>query len=134
MADESSDPVVLHYRDGHTVRCTLTEDFSPQAETVSAIASDGCQLQVSIHDLKALFFLKSPRQRGTDMEFGGNRESLPGSAVARVEFFDGEIIHGRVQHYSVKNQGFFLYPTAPESNNLRIFVVAMALIAVDIES
>jgi len=134
MVHESSAQVVLHYRDGHTVRCTLTEEFSPQAAVVSALASDGCEVRVTVDDLKALFFLKTPRQRGTDMEFGANREDLPGSAVARVEFFDGEIIHGRVQHYSIKNKGFFLYPAASESNNQRIFVVARSLVAVDIES
>ena len=45
----------------------------------------------------------------------------PQGAPARVEFFDGEIIHGLVQEYRMEDSGFFLYPTSPESNNEKVF-------------
>ena len=53
--------------------------------------------------------------------------------MAKVEFFDGEIIRGRVTQYTVADAGFFLFPTALESNNDRIFVVATALDTVSID-
>jgi hypothetical protein len=134
MADSNSAAVVLHFRDRNTLRCALVEDFSPEADRIAAQTDDGRQFEVAIDDLKAVFFLKDPRRRGAAMEFGEDGVRMPGVAVARVEFFDGEIISGRVQHYSIKEKGFFLYPTAVESNNERIFVVAASLVAVDIES
>jgi len=80
-----------------------------------------------------VFFLKDPRQRELDIHGGEHAEKEPGMASARVEFFDGEIIRGRVKNYSVANHGFFLYPTVVDSNNARIFVVASALTTLAIE-
>jgi hypothetical protein len=51
----------------------------------------------------------------------------PQGAPARVEFFDGEVVHGIVQEYRMENSGFFLYPTSPESNNEKVFVVARSI-------
>ena len=65
----------------------------------------------------------------------GHGYARPASgASARVEFFDGEVIHGRVAQYSVEEHGFFLFPTAPESNNEKIFVVVQALKTLYVET
>lgn len=131
---ESTQVLVLHFRDGHTARCTLTNDFSPSRPVLVVEDADGIVRDVDVDELKAVFFLKERRRREADMRLGSSSAEPPHGAQARVEFFDGEIIKGLVQHYSVANKGFFLYPTAPESNNERIFVVASALTMVDIES
>jgi hypothetical protein len=131
---DSTQVVVLHFRDGRTARCTLARDFSPSQPTVVVEEADGTVRDVEVDELKAVFFLKGRRRREADMHLGSSSSEPPHGAEARVEFFDGEIIKGLVQHYSVANRGFFLYPTAPESNNERVFVVASALTMVDIES
>lgn len=131
---ESNQVLVLHFRDGHTERCNLSSEFSPSQSVLVVEGADGTVRDIDVDDLKAVFFLKERRRRDADMHLGSSSGEPPHGANAKVEFFDGEIIKGLVQHYSVANTGFFLYPTAPESNNERIFVVASALTMVDIES
>jgi hypothetical protein len=130
--DQQAMMVVLRFRDGHAQRCTLQGDFRPKDEDqIEAVTADGTEIVVPLTDLKAVFFLKNPRRR--QLELDGPSQTPVGSAMAQVEFFDGEVIHGRVKDYSVANKGFFLYPTAPDSNNERIFVVASALTTLAIE-
>jgi len=119
--------MVLRYRDGGTVHCTLASGFAPGADAVEVILEDGSRLTVPLEDLKAVFFLKNPKQRALEMELGLPAGDAPAGTEARVEFFDGEIIHGRIDHYAVADRGFFLYPSSLDTNNERIFVVASAL-------
>jgi len=126
--------VVLRYCNGRTVHGTLLTEAPPQVDSIELETQDGSVILADLWDLKAVFFLKDPRVRQAEMELG-RPSSIPlDSALARVEFNDGETIRGRVQHYSVADRGFFLYPTALESNNERIFVVASSVATVDIES
>lgn len=134
MADGSRRDVVLHYRDGHTQRCLLSSELQPTGEGVfEAYSHEGEPRSVSFDQLKAIFFLKTSRQRAVEMQMGERIDIPEGAALARVEFFDGEIIRGRIQGYSVSHRGFFLYPTAVESNNDRVFVLASALTTLAIE-
>ena len=132
-AAAAGNEVVLRYRDGHLTRCKLTREFTPLDFAVEAGTDDGETIQVNISDLKAVFFLKDPRRREAEMQIGGTGEDPPPGAPARVEFFDGEIVHGRVQEYRMENRGFFLYPTSPESNNEVVFVVARAINTLSLE-
>ncbi len=134
MAEDGSSSVVLHFRSGRTLRCILLDEFSAAQDELSVTAGNGDTMVVSVDDLKAVFFLKDARRRQLEMQLGTSAEGVPEGALARVEFFDGEIVRGLVQHYSVADRGFFLYPTALESNNDRIFVVARALTSVDLET
>ena len=125
--------VVLRFRDGHLTRCILMREFTPLDFAVEAETDDGETIQINISDLKAIFFLKDPRRRGAEMQVGVRVGEPSAGAPARVEFFDGEIVHGRVQEYRMENSGFFLYPTSPESNNEMIFVVARAINTLSLE-
>jgi hypothetical protein len=100
---------------------------------LDAETPEGDSVKVEVDALKAVFFLKDPQRRDADMVIGMPKQDLPGGALARVEFFDGEVIHGRMASYSVADSGFFLYPTSLDSNNERIFVVARALQTLSIE-
>jgi hypothetical protein len=134
MADTGRSTVVLRYRDGHTLRCFLTKDFTPSDHSIEAESEEGETVRVEVDQLKAVFFLKDPLRREVELQLGQPSTSAPeGGAPARVEFFDGEIIHGRMSSYSVDDKGFFLYPTSLESNNERMFVVAQALRTLSIE-
>jgi len=134
MADDARREVVLHFRDGHTTRCTLPEEVEPSGDGVfEALTSEGEPLEVPYSRLKAIFFLKGARQRAVEMQMGERIDIPQGTALARVEFFDGEIIRGRIKDYAVSNRGFYIYPVAVESNNDRVFVLASALTTLAIE-
>jgi hypothetical protein len=127
MEGSNNHEVVLRFRDGHLTRAVLTRDFTPLDSAVEARSEDGDKLQINISDLKAVFFIKDPSRREAEMQIGAVVADPPQGAPARVEFFDGEIIHGVVQEISMEDSGFFLYPTSPESNNERVFVVARSI-------
>ena len=133
MEESSNVGVVLRFRDGHLTRAILTREFTPLDFAVEAEAEDGEKLQVNISELKAVFFLKDPGRREAELQIGAVVGDPPPGAPARVEFFDGEIIHGHVQEYRMENSGFFLYPTSPESNNDKIFVVARSINTLSLE-
>lgn len=135
MGEETGREVVLHYRDGTTNRGTLQREFSPGDRAVEAVTADGEELNAELESLKAVFFIKDPRRRDLEVQISEMdivRKSA--GASARVEFFDGEVVHGRVAQYSVQDHGFFLFPTSPESNNERIFVVVQALKTLFVET
>ncbi|HSL18043.1 MAG TPA: hypothetical protein VLB51_09070 [Methylomirabilota bacterium] len=135
MEEESGREVVLHFRDGVTRRGTLRREFSPSDNLVEVLTDDGSGLEVELGGLKAVFFIKDPRRRELEVQISAMDMYRPASgAAARVEFFDGEVVHGRVAQYSVDENGFFLFPTSPESNNERIFVVVQALKTLYVET
>lgn len=128
---EGSD-VVLRYLDGRAERCGLPQGFEPGMDAVEVILEDGTACSVPLDELKAVFFLKNPRRK-LEIELGVTQLEKRTGANAKVEFLDGEVIHGRVERYCVADRGFFLHPVATETNNEKIFVVASALRTLDIE-
>lgn len=135
MWKETGHEVVLHFRDGSTRRGRLLREFSPSDGAVEITASDGAELRSQFDGLKAVFFIKDPRRRDIEVQISSMDIRKPAAgAFARVEFFDGEVIHGRVEQYSVEENGFFLFPTSPESNNERIFVVVQSLKTLYVET
>jgi hypothetical protein len=133
MATGERRSVVLRYRDGHALHCVLTKEFAPTEDAIQAETSDGEAIRVEVDALKAVFFLKDPLRRDLEMQLGESPAEKAAGAMARIEFFDGEVILGRLESYSVEDSGFFLYPTSIDSNNERIFVVARALRTLSIE-
>jgi Family of unknown function (DUF6982) len=124
--------VVARYADGRLVK-GYTFDFGPaQArfhvfEQPSAI---GASTQVLVRDLKAVFFVR---------DFIGNParqdgQKFPTGEVVRphveVRFRDGEVMVGVTDSPATDPLGFFLIPADPESNNLRVYVVAAATRAI----
>ena len=135
MGDEDGRDVVLRYRDGSTSRGRLRQEFSPGDCCVEVVTTDGEEVRAEFEILKAVFFIKDPRRRDLEVQISSMdiHKSAMG-ASARVEFFDGEVVHGRVAQYSVEEHGFFLFPTSPESNNEKIFVVVQALKTLYVET
>jgi len=133
MQEGSRGAVVLRYRDGHALRCELTKEFTPTDRLVEATTEDGDRVNVEIDDLKAIFFLKEQSRRDAEMHLGRSSDEGRGGAVATVEFFDGEVMRGRMESYSVADSGFYLFPVSVDSNNRRIFVVARALRTLSID-
>lgn len=135
MGEGTGREVVLRYRDGSTCRGQLLREFSPGDHVVEVKTDDGKNIRVEFEGLKAVFFIKDPRRRDLEVQISSmDILKTAAGASARVEFFDGEVVHGRVAEYSVEDHGFFLFPTAPESNNERIFVVVQALKTLYVET
>jgi hypothetical protein len=135
MGHETGREVVLHYRDGSTRRGRLEREFTPNDRYVDIITPDGDSVRAEFEGLKAVFFIKDPRRRDLEVQISSFDLYPPNNgASARVEFFDGEVVHGRVSQYSVEEHGFFLLPTSVESNNERIFVVVQALKTLYVET
>jgi len=135
MVDAPGREVVLRYRDGSTQRGRLQREFSPGDCCVDVVSTDGNEIRAHFEALKAVFFIKDPRRRDLEVHISSMDVFKPASgAEARVEFFDGEVIHGRVAQYSVEDHGFFLFPSSPASNNERIFVVVQSLKTLFVET
>lgn len=122
--------VVVRFADGRIIKGT-TADFYPNKDTfhvsVEAAPAGDKPLEVSTHDLKAVFFVKefegNPEHRDGN-EFDSSRP--PAGRRIRVVFEDGEVLLGTTTGYQPKRPGFFVVPVDADSNNERCFVIAAA--------
>ena len=109
----------------NTLRKGTTRDFFPNKTHFHLEETNGNILEISIEDLKAVFFVK---------DFEGNKAHQDsyddniagGGKKIRVKFFDGESVVGYTLGYSPNRQGFFMTPADLQGNNERIFVVKSA--------
>ncbi len=120
--------IVAHYRDGRLVKGT-TNDFSPAKPIFHVQETDGehAMREVSIVDLKALFFVKT--YEGDPNHERDDRGTGPAGAGRRIEvtFLDGEVMVGCTSGYSPQKPGFFVVPVDAGGNNERVFVVNAAV-------
>jgi hypothetical protein len=123
--------VVMRYVDGSLIK-GYTSDFFPNKPLFRVLPVDANPgdkgVEVRVKDLKAAFFVK---------DFAGNPaynekkrfdegQKFTGRKV-EVTFADGEVMAGTTLGYDPNRQGFFVTPADPESNNLRVFVIAAAV-------
>jgi hypothetical protein len=117
--------VVAHSRDGSLLKGT-TSDFFPTKETFHVVdKGTGKTKEVRVSELKAVFFVKT-YDGNKDR---GSRRKIERKGLGRkimVNFKDGEIILGYATSYSSEAVGFFVFPSDPDDNNDRIFVVNAA--------
>lgn len=127
--------VVVHMVDG-VIYKGVTQDFRPDQETFHILPAEGggIPLRVVLREMKALFYVK---------DYLGNRdynsrkafESSKGEGRhAIVTFEDGETIWGVAPSYDQKASGFDFYPSDPDDNNLRIFVVNRSVRSIEFRS
>jgi len=131
------DKVVAHYKDGRILK-GHTRDFSPEREafTLQPYVAGADAIPVAIEDLKAVFHVKTfegNRDHGRSPEQVGEipeprfQEAKNKSRKALLEFVDGERMWGYAAGLDRSLPGFFFFPTDPQSNNLRVYVVRTAL-------
>jgi hypothetical protein len=123
--------VVARYLDGRLVK-GYTFDFGPAQPRFHVFAQPspaGQSTLVLLSELKALFFV---RDFAGDPARQDGKAVRPGEAGRHVEvrFRDGEVMVGTVDGATTEDPGFFLVPADPGSNNLRVYVVAVATRAV----
>ena len=121
--------VVVRFSDGRVLKGT-TEDFFPNRPGfhLRPLGTDEVR-EIRCKDLKAVFFVK---------DFAGNpqHKEAPGFHQATVDisrgkkvairFKDGELVFGYTLTYMPDRSGFFITPSDPASNNLRVYVLVSA--------
>ncbi|HXK60430.1 MAG TPA: hypothetical protein PLP42_11115 [Acidobacteriota bacterium] len=130
MPRETFRKVVLRSRSGKLIPgFAYQTDFN---ETVKILTREGKEEVFPLSELKAVFFVR---------EFGGDPQheeiqflaKVPASRElwVRAQFIDGEMLEGKVQNGLdlITKEGFYLYPSDGEANNLCVFVPKSALAA-----
>jgi hypothetical protein len=120
--------IVVRYQDGR-INKGATNNFSPDKESfhlnlVNALP-DTRPIKVSLHDLKAVFFVKTlggnsgykDKNVFTDVKIAGQRK-------IQVIFKDGEVLMGTTYDYKPGSFGFFIFPADPLSNIERCFIIS----------
>jgi hypothetical protein len=117
--------VVVHYVDGRLLKGHAT-DFFPNKATFH-LAQRGSEetREIDIAELKAIFFVKTfdgnpAHHEHKDLERAGLGKRI------QVKFKDGEELIGYTSGYSPDRAGFFVFPTDPDSNNEKVFVITAA--------
>lgn len=117
--------IVLHFLNGGVTK-GFTEDFFPNKNKFHLRDKDtGKVTEIDILQLKGIFFVKN---------FDGNKEYKEKDNTERIglgkrimiRFKDGETIRGYTSGYSPERSGFFTFPSDPESNMERVFVLKSA--------
>ena len=117
--------IVLHYGDRRVIKGS-TGDFFPDKQWFHFTDKDTEKAsRVDITKLKGIFFVKDYGGNPAYQErYDGERKGL-GKKV-KVTFKDGEAITGYTSGFSPHKPGFFLFPSDPNSNTEKIFVIIVA--------
>jgi hypothetical protein len=120
--------IVVRYADGRVVK-GYSSNFLPNRPSFhltpySAESGNGA-IDVSLKDLKALFFVKDfagDSSRKDEHKIAEDKK--PAGRMVEVMFNDGEVLVGTTTGYDPNRSGFFLFPVYPESNNIRVFILS----------
>jgi hypothetical protein len=121
--------VVARHRDGTMVR-GRTSDFRPGRALLSVVDEAGAPQRVAIADLKALFFVKSLFGDHSHQQRNTFRYRKDVGKKLWIEFFDGEKLAGWTLSYDPSSGGFFLFPTDPDSNLEKVWVVLGSVVKI----
>jgi len=125
QAPDNRNRAVVAYLDGRRLKGYIY-NFSALKDRFRVFSETDTQqtngTDVEMKDLKAIFFAK---------DFAGNPEhkechELQPNAQGRkteIIFGDGEKLVGTTDAFNPKKIGFFVFPSDPRSNNLRVFVI-----------
>lgn len=120
--------IIVRYTDGRMLK-GYTQNFFPNKPTFHFQPMDsknpGENLEVKIKDLKGVFFVR---------DFSGNphykeKKAFPEGAKisgkkVEVIFKDGETMVGSTLGYDPNRPGFFFFPSDPEWNLIRVYIVS----------
>lgn len=116
--------VVVNFKDNTVVKGKTT-DFFPNKAQFHLEEINGEISEISIEDLKAVFFVKEFKGN-KDHQDNYNDQIAAGGRKIEVLFIDGEKVVGYTLTYSPDRQGFYMTPADLQGNNERIFVVKSA--------
>jgi hypothetical protein len=124
--------IVVRHQNGKILK-GYTQNFFPNKPMfhINPVGTSGSDhlVEVMVAELKAVFYVR---------DFAGNAEHVerkqlspeepPQGRLMEVTCLDGEVIVGTTTGYDPKRLGFFLFPIDTSSNNVRIFMVASAVV------
>ena len=126
--DSSLQKVVVRTRDGEVIPGFANQDV--MNSTLKIITQQGKEQKFSIDKLKAVFFVKDfqGNPEYDEIKFL-NKQSVSSMVWVRVEFFDGEILEGKIPNNMelISSPGFYLSPSDRDTNNKRVYVVKSSL-------
>ncbi len=129
MSEESTlHKVVVRTRDGEVIPGFANQDRIKK--TLKIITQQGKEQTFSIDKLKAVFFVKDFKGNPEYNEIKFlNKQTVSSMIWARVEFFDGEVLEGKILNNMelISSPGFYLSPSDQDTNNRRVYVVKSAL-------
>jgi len=118
--------VVAHLLDGKLIKGT-TQDFFPNRPMFHVTpAAGGEPIEVRAKQLKAIFFVKAFAGNNARRDIRGFIEAPGETAQGKklaVRFKDGEFLCGYSLTFSPDREGFFMFPSDADSNNLRVYVL-----------
>ena len=123
--------IVVRYANGKILK-GYSQDFSPTSPHFhvrrNAAAGSEPGQQVSLRDLKAVFFV---RNFSGDDCYEERKTFVAGKALfgkkIEVTFKDEEVLVGTTTGYDGQRPGFFLFPADDKTNNTRTFVVTASI-------
>jgi len=121
--------IVVHFKNGAVCK-GITHDFIPEKPKFHLNHLDGRIEEVDTELLKAIFFVKNYEGNKSHQDkkgFAGIDTKDTRGLKIKVTFADNEIIYGSTLGYNKQRKGFFVLPIDPESNNIRIYVVASSV-------
>jgi len=129
MSDLKSLPkLIVRTRSGEVI-----PGFSKQERIknkVKIITRKGKERVFDLEDLKALFFVKDFRgnPKYEEIKFF-NKQQVSSMIWVRVQFFDDEILEGKIQNNLdlLDSPGFYLWPSDQDTNNESVYVVKSSL-------
>ncbi len=121
--------IVVHLKNG-VIYKGVTHDFIPEKPKFHLVHQD-CKIEeIDTESLKAIFFVKTyegDKSHQDKKGFAGvDPKNIRGLKI-KITFHDNEMVYGSTMGYSKQRKGFFVLPVDPESNNIRIYVVASAI-------
>lgn len=122
--------VVVRYKDKRILK-GYVDDFDPTNPLMLVFPADKLRtqaLQVTLSDLKAIFFVRdlsgNPQYQERKDPTGKKK---PLGRMLKVTFQDGETLVGSTLEYDANTIGFSLFPIDLQSNNVRVFVINSAV-------
>ncbi|MDA8413893.1 MAG: hypothetical protein M0023_08920 [Desulfobacteraceae bacterium] len=117
--------IIVRFGDGKILKGTTADLFPNKAVFHLKDKDSGVIQEINISSLKAIYFVKS---------FTGNPDYQERDDIERVglgkkimvQFTDGETLVGYTQGYSPNRDIFIVFPSDPDSNNEKVFVVTKA--------
>jgi hypothetical protein len=125
--------VVAHLLNGKLIKGT-TQDFFPNRPMFHmAPVEGGLPVEVRTRQLKALFFVREFAGNTTRRDLRGfisaPGETAQGKKLA-VRFKDGELLCGYSLAFSPDREGFFIFPSDFQANNLRVYVLTASSVEI----
>jgi len=124
--------VVVRYADGRLMK-GYTDGFFPEKDMFHVRPADSALqeigVEVSVKELKAVFLVKDflGSQAYREKKHFIEPQQPPGKKVEVTFMDDNEVLVGSTMDYDPQRPGFFVTPADPQSNNLRVFVVAASM-------